>query len=75
VNRDLPSELLLGRTGDDEQQGPVDVPHGVNLRKLKRRQEMASFSHTGAAFGRRLLDGRSERSTTSMVFAAKRPVA
>jgi hypothetical protein len=29
---DLSGEFLLRRAGDDEQQGPVDVPHGANPR-------------------------------------------
>jgi hypothetical protein len=49
---DLPSEFLLCRAGNDQQQRPVDVPHGVNLRKLKHHKKMASFSHTGSRFGR-----------------------
>jgi hypothetical protein len=37
---------------DNEQQGPVNVSHGANLRKLKHHKKMASFSHTGSRSGR-----------------------
>jgi hypothetical protein len=44
---------------DNEQQGPVNVSHGANLRKLKHHKKMASFSHTGSWFGRRNPDASS----------------
>jgi hypothetical protein len=61
----LPDEFLLGRSGEDEHQGPIDVPHRVNLRKLRRERKMASFSHTGSWFGRRILDGPLDRTASA----------
>jgi hypothetical protein len=50
-----PSEFLLRRAGNNEQQRPVDVPHAVNWHKLKHGKKTASFSHTGSRFGRQSL--------------------
>jgi hypothetical protein len=67
---DLPGKLLLRRAGDDKQQRSVNVPHGVNLRKLKHHKELTSFSHTGSRFGRQIPDAAAWTSNGPVVAIA-----